>query len=60
MKHPRSNFAAISIGATAYVFGGISGNDLVTTHAPLLVEDVIERYIAKDNKWEVVEIQNAP
>jgi len=57
MKHARSNFAAIAIGGAAYVFGGISGSD---GHRPVLAKDVIERYISRDNKWEVFDIPQAP
>lgn len=32
MNHPRSNFAAIAMGGSAYVFGGISGADSTVAH----------------------------
>lgn len=53
MNHARANFAAISIGGAAYVFGGISGAD---GHSPVLATDVIECYTARDNKWKVYDI----
>lgn len=60
MKHARANFAAINLGNRVYVFGGISGNDPQIQHQPVLVEDVIERYVSQTNTWEVFDIPNAP
>lgn len=61
MKSKRANFAHIVMDNLVYVFGGISGTgEGVNSHRPLMCSNPAERYDPKADKWEVLEIPNAP
>jgi len=61
MSAPRANFALTVLDNMVYVFGGISGTGSgKESHWPQLVQSITEKYNPNLNKWENIEINNAP
>lgn len=61
MSAPRANFALTVLDNMVYVYGGISGTGQgKESHFPTLCQTIAERYNPNMNKWENIEINNAP
>lgn len=61
MQNQRANFALCQIDNFVYVFGGLqSSGKGKNKHIPQLVSTLTEKYCATTDKWEAIQIANAP
>lgn len=61
MRSPRSNFALIALSNYVYVYGGISGASTGdAAHHPTIAMPLIERYMPQSDRWDTIEIKQAP
>jgi N-acetylneuraminic acid mutarotase len=60
MNQARACFASLVVDNLIYVYGGISGQGTgKEAHYPTIANPPVERYNPINDKWEVLEIQNA-